>query len=268
MTTAVMRTLDNEGVPTPGGGRHWDTRVIKRFVMDDVYKPHTFDEVKELVAPEVAARLDPDKRHGIWWYNRRRVQTAQVSEMGANGKLYRKQTRHATKDRSEWIAVPVPDAGIPRELVEAARHAVRDNRTSISGEKFWELSGGVMYCGCCGRRMATHSTTYYRKRSGDRRRVYYYRCQQSIRHKDACLHRKHYPALKLEADVWEWVADLLTDPERLRVGLERMIDEEQRGLRGDPTGRRRRGWISSRKPTASAPAFRTWPQRALSPSTS
>src|SRR5918995_216046 len=66
-THNVARTLEQEGVPNPAGGRYWYKRLIKRFVLDDVYRPHTFQEVAALVAPEVAARLDPDGFYGIWW---------------------------------------------------------------------------------------------------------------------------------------------------------------------------------------------------------
>src|SRR5215210_4206373 len=57
----VARTLEREGVPNPAGGRYWYKRLVKRFVLDDVYRPHTFEEVAALVAPEVAARLDPNR---------------------------------------------------------------------------------------------------------------------------------------------------------------------------------------------------------------
>ena len=182
----VARILEREGVRTPTGGRHWDVRVIKDFTMNDVYKPHAFHEVAGLVAPEVAARLDPSERYGIWWYNRRRVTRTQVSEVSPEGRRYRKKSRHALKEKDEWIAVPVPDAGIPGEVVGAAREAVKENRKlSYSGERFWELSGGVMYCHCCGRRMAKHTASYTRK-SGEKARRHYYRCPLAVRHRDMC----------------------------------------------------------------------------------
>jgi hypothetical protein len=46
-------------VPTPKRARHWDCSFIRVCVLDDVYKPHTFEEVRALVSLEVAARLDP-----------------------------------------------------------------------------------------------------------------------------------------------------------------------------------------------------------------
>src|SRR5215211_7440638 len=64
-THSVAKTLEREGIPNPGGGRYWYKRRIKTMILDDVYRPRTFQEVAALVAPEVAARLDPDKLYGI-----------------------------------------------------------------------------------------------------------------------------------------------------------------------------------------------------------
>src|SRR5215203_4720488 len=55
---SAHKTLEREGVPAPGGGKYWDKRAITRWVADDAYRPHTYEEVAELVSPEVAARLD------------------------------------------------------------------------------------------------------------------------------------------------------------------------------------------------------------------
>jgi hypothetical protein len=107
-----------------------------------------------LVTPEVAALLDPDKNYGIWWFNRQRHTVKQVVESTSEGRIYRKRKKVLDKPRNEWIAVPVPDAGLPRDLVDAARSAIRDNRgPSSAGRRFWELSGGILYCGCCDRQM-------------------------------------------------------------------------------------------------------------------
>jgi site-specific DNA recombinase len=49
--------------------------------------------------------------------------------------------------------VPVPDSGIPRETLEAARHIVSNNKScSSNGDRLWELSGGLLRCSKCGRR--------------------------------------------------------------------------------------------------------------------
>jgi site-specific DNA recombinase len=46
---AVANALEREGVLTSTGAKHWDARVIKNCIVDDVYKPHTFEEIEELV---------------------------------------------------------------------------------------------------------------------------------------------------------------------------------------------------------------------------
>jgi hypothetical protein len=91
---SVKKTFDREGVPTPMGSRYWGATFIKRVITDDVYRPHAFEEVKALVSPEVASRLDPDERYGVWWFNRRRRTEKQVSEVASDGR--RRYVRRST----------------------------------------------------------------------------------------------------------------------------------------------------------------------------
>ena len=230
----IKRALDAEGVPTPSGRKYWHWRAIQSFIMDDVYSPHEFDEVAELLTPEVAATLNPNERYGVWWYNRQRVKWAQVSEVGPEGRVYRKRGKYSIKDKSEWIAVPVPDAGIPRQVVEAARRTVLSYRaTSTAAGRFWELSGSIMRCAGCGRVMNPQKSGYTRK-SGDKGYVFYYRCPRAYGYDGECSHRKNHRADNLEPAVWELVSGLLKEPERIREGLEQLINEERQGMRGDP----------------------------------
>jgi site-specific DNA recombinase len=132
--TAVARILNAEGVPGPTGG-HWGTKAVHDFILQDVYKPHTYEEVKALVSPEVADRLDPERCYGVLWWGRERWQRRKVSEPhpSGSGRVYRWKVSSAQKPREEWIAVPVPDAGIERERVEAARHIEANNVACSSG---------------------------------------------------------------------------------------------------------------------------------------
>jgi hypothetical protein len=135
--------LNEEGEPGPTGGR-WNTRTVRWFVLDDVYKLHTPEEVAKLVSPEVAALLDRDRRYGIWWFNRERWRRTKISEPSSTGEgcVYRWKVISTPRPREEWVAVPVPDSGIPRETVEAARHVVAKNvACSSNGDRCWELSG-------------------------------------------------------------------------------------------------------------------------------
>jgi len=231
---SISTILEQEGIPTPKGAKHWDRSFSRKCIEDDVYKPHTFEEVKALVSSEVSARLDPREQYGMWWFNRRGLDIRQVSEPGPDGRRYRKTYRWYHKPKEEWIPVPVPTSGVSRELVEAARTIIKRNRKPASaGRRFWELTGGVAYCGECGQAMcATHSVKVKKGRSY----AYdYYRC--ALRNKygrDACVNAYYPRADEREAAVWGVVAGLLKTPDRLRAGLKKLIEEERAALRGDP----------------------------------
>ena len=71
-----------------------------------------------------------------------------------------------------------------------------------------------------------HAGTHY---------YHYYYCRNHRHHGDAeCTNRKHYRAVDLEGRVWDLISGLLKDPERLRTGLDEMIEAERFGMRGDP----------------------------------
>ena len=129
--------------------------------------PHSPDDLWALVESgnldrTVLASLDPETVYGVWWFNREGVET--YYEDGE------RRRRFWENPRSEWIAVPIPDAGVPEEQVQGPRRRVLGNRApSNAGRRFWDLSGGVL---CpCGRRMAAHTVT--RKKSYP---SYYYVC--------------------------------------------------------------------------------------------
>jgi site-specific DNA recombinase len=227
----IQTRLYAEGIPSPRGCDVWDKRVIRKIVASDDYRPHAFEEIRELVAPEVAARLDPSKRYGVWWYNRDRVIRRTVSEPDGNGgRSYRKRKTVQRRPREEWLAIPVPASDrLPRELVDQARATMEANkgaeRKHLARE--WELRG-LVRCSC-GRKMQTKTTnppgyTYH-----------YYVCarRNEVGPMGSCRQRV-LRAEETEAEVWEFVSGVLKDPERLRVGYERMIEDERKDRRGDP----------------------------------
>jgi hypothetical protein len=87
----VKKLFDGEGIIPPKGGRYWSKQFVRSRIMDDVYKPHTFDEVKKLVSSDVAAKLEPEKSYSIWWYNVRRTTAKQVVETEADQRRYRRR---------------------------------------------------------------------------------------------------------------------------------------------------------------------------------
>ncbi len=201
-----------------------------------MYTPYPFAEIEPLVSPTVAAGLDPSRRYGIYWFNRTRTTRKRVSANGAEGREYRwKYTVHKNP-REQWIAIPIPESGIPRELVEAARETIRHNRPPGStGRRVWQIPSGAVRCSGCGTSM-----TQYASAAGGR--IYaYFRCARLARlGKGSCPSieapgsRKNHRAEVVEGLVWGFVSDLLKDPERLRDDLERMIEMEAGQYHGDP----------------------------------
>jgi site-specific DNA recombinase len=224
---AVRKTLERVAVPAPNGGAYWSRTTIKNIVLDDVYRPHTLEELRTYLSPQVLASLDPRLRYGVSWWGRRKT-SPRRSVPGD----YRKRRRAIPAPKDQWIAVPVPDSGVPADLVDAARAVVGSNeRSSSAGSRFWELSGGVFYCGGCGWRMVPDR----RRRNAGAGYHHYYRCE--TKHKygaDACPLPKSYRAEEAEAMVWEDAYGRITNPEQLREDLELLIEQKRTAVRGDP----------------------------------
>ena len=203
----IRKTFEAEAIPTAEGSRFWNVNTIGKIIRNDVYRAHTYDEVKALVTPEVAAKLDPEKRYGISWYNRR-------SSHGPS----RKRLRGTEKPREDWIAVPVPDAGIPRDWVDAARANLKGERPSRANNRFWELSGFVFCsCGCKLISRVTHKTG---------RRYHYYVCSRFTRDgRAACPGGKWLNAESLEHKVYTALRDIQS--QEVEAQIQQLIDKER-----------------------------------------
>src|SRR5215216_749982 len=234
----VKRVFEREGLSSPEGKRIWGQFFIREAIKDDIYRPHTYSEIEAMVArgqmsAEVAGRLDPQKRCGIWWFNRRKTKTYQEALTGPEGKRYKRRVKITERPEAEWIAVPVPESGIPREWVDAAREAIADNvRFSQNDNRPWELSGSLARCGECGWAMRAHTVG-----SGNSpKKNHYYTCSRArINYAySACSNRKSHRADRLEPMVWDYVSGVMKDPEQLRDDLDSMIELKRQGRRGDP----------------------------------
>ncbi len=76
----IKRHLEEAGLKTPSGKADWDTPFIRGLLVNDLYKPHTFEEIRQIVSPDVAARLGPDVRYGVWWSGRRAFERKRVAK--------------------------------------------------------------------------------------------------------------------------------------------------------------------------------------------
>ncbi len=229
---AMQTRLYKERVPSPTGKAMWPHRILKvQLILNDLYRPHSYEEIAELVAPEVAARLDPAKSYGIWWYNRRSVKKKQSLHRDAeNGsRTYKARTSVRTREREDWIAVPIP-AFLPRELVDRARYMIASRKGNERKHRAreWELKN-LMRCSC-GQNMHTHSA----HANGPTGPYHYYRCKRETAYgPDACP-QKMLRIEKVEPPVWDFVSGLLRDPERIERGMETFIQRQHEGTNEDP----------------------------------
>jgi hypothetical protein len=177
----------------------------------------TTEELRTLgVDPEVLVKLEPKRLYRVWWYNRREAKTVRVP-VGEGRYRKRKQIRKKPKD--EWIPVPVPASGVPREALEG------QVKCSSAQMCLWELSGGILRCPDCGRALVAISAWKgYMRKDGTRKRHFHYACRtRRQRGKEACSYSRTPNALKIEDEVWEAV---LLDPERLERGLNAYLKAE------------------------------------------
>ena len=86
---AIRKALHREGIPSPGGAKLWRQGYLQEAILDDIYRPHTFEEIEGIVSPEVRDKLDPDRRYGVLYYDRRRQSKKKVAAKGQDGKPYR-----------------------------------------------------------------------------------------------------------------------------------------------------------------------------------
>jgi site-specific DNA recombinase len=225
MYTAA-KELERQGFYAPKGGL-WRVSVVRNILLNDVYRPHTVKELRASgIAEGIVAALDTAEEYGVSWFGKRRT-------IGpARGpRTYRKVPR------AEWIGVPVPSAGVPREWIESARDALRNN--PIPGflkerSRAHEVNGGIAVCGECGRNLTTHSTT---TKSG--KKHWYYVCAGARPRgprtgERRCQNRKMHPAEALEQAVVAYVdGELLTDQAELERHMDDAIAAEQLKLGGN-----------------------------------
>ncbi|MBV9454143.1 MAG: zinc ribbon domain-containing protein [Rubrobacter sp.] len=137
--------------------------------------------------------------------------------------------------REDRVAVPVPDARIPKEWVFAAREAIKENEwSSNAGDMVWELTGGVIRCAECSRAM---SVNYIRAKGRG-----YYRCPGRYNGgvEKPCSMSHTVRAEEAGGQVWEFVSEILTNPYRLTQGLEKMLESERQPA---PRGADEASWL-------------------------
>jgi len=128
---SVRRTFERDGVMAPSGIGRWNQTTIRNIIGSELYAPHTHEEVASLVEPGVVGRLDREVLYGLWAWDTRKTTRRKVwDEKDGEFKI---RYHYAPRPKEEWLFVPVLDAGVPREIVEAARQSLKDNARKPSG---------------------------------------------------------------------------------------------------------------------------------------
>src|SRR3954465_13187782 len=185
----ILKRL-NAGPHRPRSGRHcWSLTVVHHILTDPVYAGTAYVNRYSLVPPKKPRRDRGPRSHDA--------------------------SCRQLKPREQWIAIPVPsliDADTwDRAQAQLARNAALSFRNN---KKYNYLLRCLLTCKICGRAMFGH--TYRATARQPERR--YYECSGKdctiAARPTACPSRK-VRAEEIEAVVWEHVADLLSDPERL-----------------------------------------------------
>ncbi len=105
-----------------------------------------------------------------------------------------------------------------QDALDEPAYPSRNNRApSSAGRRFWELSGGILFCPC-GRRMATH--TALRKGEPD----FYYVCGLRRSGSRRCEHgARFHRAEEIERKVRALVFGFLSRPEEVRRRAEEYV---------------------------------------------
>ena len=111
---------------------------------------------------------------------------------------------------------------VTREQWDAANAALQGRpRPPARPLKYDYVLRAVAYCGPCGRKLRGHTTT----KNG----IAYYRCSFGSREQincERCTARKCIRADELEALVWRYVKQLITEPGYFRAEVERAVDAD------------------------------------------
>jgi site-specific DNA recombinase len=236
-TKAIQTRLYRESISSPTGKDLWHRPVLKRMLLSDTYKPHTYEEAIQMVPSTVAATLNESEEYGIRWWNRSSQSSSQVSEPTRDGRrTYRRKVAYARRAPEEWIGTPVP-AFLPRELVERARAMIAAPRPQERKNlaRGWELRG-LMRCPSCGGAMISHTA-----KSGEKH-YHYYRCHRSVDYRRNSCRQKMVRAQAAEEAVWEFVSGVLKDPDRIRDGMDAVIEQRRSVIHGDPV-RETKAWL-------------------------
>jgi site-specific DNA recombinase len=192
---AIANYLDLTGAPLPDkgmqSGTYWSPFTVRKILTNEIYAGRTY-------------------------YGKSRVVDAETDKR-----------EYLPKDK--WIPIDVPAlAIIDRETFQAAAaQAQRNKELAKRNRKNSYLLSGYLRCGRCGATIVGHMRYHALKTPNQ-----YYRCGSSWRGVEWSVNngaeRCHIISIdtvcyKLDNAVWDWIKNLLCDPEALESGLSEMM---------------------------------------------
>ena len=176
----IIDWLEEQGIPSPKGAKRWSDFGMMRLLKRQMYTGEYF------------------------------AYTEYHKKISANKFEYIK------RDSSEWIPMTCP-AIISKELFEQAQDKLKRNKQQkIRETKHLALLSGVIYCGCCGRKMRpAHEPMKYGL-------YYYYQCNAVSQKDKSCTNH----SVSIEATdtiVWEIIKKVCKN----ETMLKRYIQQNQ-----------------------------------------
>ena len=131
------------------------------------------------------------------------------------GNWYYRKHKHS---KEEWLLISVPPLITEEIWNQVQKIGERNKAQARASRKHHYLLTGHIRCGLCGSRMNGHPAHWYSKNA--RGHNYYYRC---VANDGTIANIKcGLPQFRLEqvdAAVWQWVTEFLTNPELLEEGM-------------------------------------------------
>jgi hypothetical protein len=254
----VRAALDADGVPPPAKGKNkWQQRTFVRdCAFDNVYAPHTVEELEALgVSPEVLGKLDPAGLYGVWWYNRREAKTVRIP---LGGGRYRKGKQIRKKPKHEWIPVPVPASGVPREDLLRARERLEGQTSAPPDARLGALRERTALPGLradarCGLRVEG-----LHEEGRDPQEALPLRLCHSTPEREGSLLLREDPERPQGRGRSVGGGQGGLDPERLERGLDAFLEAEKEKAGGTPRKRRGSSRTASPRLTARGLPIRIW----------
>jgi site-specific DNA recombinase len=164
----------------------------------------------------VAGILSNETYVGRWYYRKKkRVKNPKTGK-----------TKLVYRPKSEWILVNVPVI-ISEETFQAAqKQKEKSKRQKGKQHKYLYTIGGMLTCGLCGIAMSG----FTQKKKGGKPYAYYICNARKNKKAYTPCYNGYVKVGEAETAVWQWVKEILLDPDRLELELENYQAGRRDGL--------------------------------------